>query len=336
MRSAAALVLALFACASSLPAQAVVGGYFSLDFLRGQAASAAPHASIENIQAGLTLSGSWSERLAYALEVRSKENMRFEIEQAWAGLVWSDSLQVKVGIFLVPFGRINAASRPFEIPLVRVPLPAAAAVPASWRELGVLAEGRSGFLRYSGWIGNGLAEGRDLAAGQQFRDNNANKAWGGRLGLMLSNALEIGGSFTTGKFDAAGERSLVLKGADAVWTNGGLKLAAEYFRADIANPAPYAAGKAEGWFVLGSYALGSVSPVVSYQKLLYSDEFHGPGFVGPLDPGLGISEDRRVWTIGVTAALNAGLILKAEYDFNREPRFELKNDIFRAQIAARF
>lgn len=336
MRSAAALVLVLTACAPSLPAQVAVGGYFSLDFLRGQAASAAPHASIENIQAGLIVSGKWTERLGYALEIRSKENMRFEIEQAWAGLVWSDALQVKVGVFLVPFGRINAASRPYEIPLVRVPLPSSEAVPASWRELGVMAEGRSGFLRYSGWVGNGLAEGRDLASGQQFRDNNANKAWGGRLGLMLSDSLEVGGSYTTGKVDALGERALVLKGADAVWTNGGLKLAAEYTRAEIANPAPYAAGTAEGWFVFGSFDFGSVSPVVSYQKLVYSDEFHGPGFAGPPDPGLGISEDRRVWTIGVTAALNAGFILKAEYDFNREPRFELKNDIFRAQIAARF
>ena len=38
----------------------------------------------------------------------------------------------------------------------------------------------------------------------------------------------------------------------------------------------------------------------------------------------------------MTAPLAAGLVLKAEYDLNREPRLELKNNVFRAQIAARF
>jgi len=336
MRRAAAFLLAVLFLAASLPAEVGVGGYFSLDFLRGQAGSAAPQASFENIQAGLILSGAWSKRLGYALEVRSKENMRFEIEQAWAGLVWSDALQVKAGLFLVPFGRFNAAGRPFETPLAHIPFPVGAAFPSSWRELGAMAEGKSGFLSYAGWIGNGLAEGRDLASGQQFRDNNSDKAWGGRLGFALSAALEVGGSFSTGKVDAAGERRLTMKGADAVWTNGRLQLSAEYCRSEIANPAPYAKGTAEGWYVLGTYDFGSVRPVVSYQKLSYADAFHGPGFAGPAAPGLGLSEERRVWTVGLTAALSAGLVLKAQYDFNREPRLELKNDIFRAQIAARF
>ena len=336
MRRAAVLVLVLLARAPSLLAEGAVGGYFSLDFLRGQSAALAPQGSVENIQAGLILSGTWSTRLGYALEVRSKENMRFEVEQAWAGFAWSDALQVKMGIFLVPFGRFNAANRPFETPLVRTPIPIAAAFPASWRELGAMAEGKTGFLRYSAWIGNGLAEGPDFASGQQFSDNNRNKAWGGRLGLMLDESFEIGGSYFSGKADASDERALTKMGADAVWTNGALRLTAEYVKSEIANPEPVAAGKAEGWFVLGSYDLGSVNAVVSYQKLSYSDGFHGPGFAGPAGPGLGISDERRAWTVGLTAALSAGFVLKAEYDFNREPRLEVKNDVFRAQVAARF
>jgi hypothetical protein len=336
MRRAASLALALLAFAPFLRAEGKVGGYFSLDYLRGQAAGPAPYGSVENIQAGLILSGAWTQRLAYALELRSKENMRLEVEQAWAGLAWSDALQVRIGVFLVPFGRYNSANRPFETPLVQLPVPVAAALPASWRELGAMAEGKTGFLRYAAWIGNGLAEGRDFASGQQFRDNNKNKAWGGRLGLALSDSLEVGGSYTTGKVAASDDRALTMMGADATWIDGGLKLSAEYFRSEIANPEPFAAGKAQGWFILGSYDLGGVSSVISYQKLAYSDAFHGPGFAGPSGPGLGISEDVRVWSVGLTAPLAAGLLLKAEYDFNREPRLELKNDVFRAQIAARF
>ena len=336
MRRAAGLVLILLACAAVLRAQGTVGGYFSLDYLRGQAAGLAPYGSVENIQAGLILSGAWTQKLGYVLEVRSKENMRFDIEQAWARVSWSEAFQIKLGLFLVPFGRYNSANRPFETPLVQMPVPAAAAFPASWRELGAMAEGKTGFLRYAAWIGNGLAEGRDFASGQQFRDNNENKAWGGRLGVMLQESFEVGGSISRGKISAADDRALSMTGVDATWVNGGLTLTGEYFRSEIANPEPYAAGKAEGWFVLGSYDLGGIDAVVGYQKLVYSDGFHGSGFAGPAQAGLGISENLRVWSFGLTAPLAAGFVLKAEYDLNREPGLELKNDVFRAQIAARF
>lgn len=336
MKRASSLALALLTLASVVSADITVGGYFSLDFLRGQAMSASPQGSVENIQAGLILAGAWSQKLGYALEIRSKENMRFEIEQAWAGILWSEAFQIKLGCFLTPFGRYNASSRPYETPLVQAPLPVGVAYPASWRELGAMAGGKTGFLRYSAWIGNGLSEQRDLASGQQFWDNNKNKAWGGRLGIALSDSFEVGGSYYSGKISSSGDRRLTMKGADAAWTNGALKLAAEYVRSDIANPEPHSAGRAEGWFVLGSYDLRGVSAVASFQKLVYEDAFHGAGFAGPSSPGLGISDERRVWSVGLTAPLGAGFILKAEYDFSREPRLELRNDIFRAQVAARF
>ena len=336
MRRASAVLLAVFALGSAGAADVKVGGYFSLDFHLGQAASPAPHGSIENIQSGLLFSGTWSERLGYALEIRSREGMRFEMEQAWVGLLWSEAAQVKLGLFLVPFGRLNTSGRPFETPFVQTPLPVAAAFPASWRELGVLAEGKTGSFRYAAYVGNGLAEGQDLSSGQQFRDNNKNKAWGGRLGLLLGSSFEAGGSYHSGKVSDDDGRLLTMKGADVLWSDRGIRLAAEYCRSDIANPAPFAAGKAEGYYLLGSFDLGGVSPVVGFQKFAYEDAFHGEGFAGPLVPGLGISENRRVWSIGLTAALAADVILKAEYAFNREADADRKNDIFRAQVAARF
>jgi hypothetical protein len=336
MIRASAVLLAFFALGPAASADVKAGGYFSLDFYLGQAASPAPQGSLENIQCGVLLSGSWTERLGYALEIRSREGMRFEMEQAWVGLLWSEAVQVKLGLFLVPFGRLNTSARPFETPFVLTPLPVGAAFPASWRELGVLAEGKSGSFRYAAYVGNGLAEARDFASGQQFRDNNKNKAWGGRLDFMLGNAFEIGGSYYSGRVSDDDGRLLTMKGADVLWADRGFKLAAEYCRSDVANPAPFGAGKAEGYFILGSFDLGGVSPVVSFQKFVYDDAFHGEGFGGPLIPGLGIFENRRVWSIGLTAELAAGVVLKAEYAFNKEPDNELKNDIFRAQVAARF
>ena len=196
-----------------------------------------------------------------------------------------------------------------------------------------MAEGKLGFLRYSAWIGNGLSEQQDLASGQQFRDNNKNKAWGGRLGGALGDSLEVGGSCYTGKIAASDERRLTMKGSTRRGHKRRLKLAAEYFRSDIANPEPTGEGQSRGLVCSRPYNLRGVSAVVSYQSSTYEDGFHGPGFQAS-GPGLGISRDRRVWAIGLTAPLSPGFILKAEYDFNREPRLELKNDIVRTQIAA--
>jgi len=249
--------------------------------------------------------------------------------------VVSKALQIKAGLFLVPFGRFNQANRPHETPIIRTPFNLEDAYPASWRDIGLCLEGRSGFLVYSAYIGNGVAEGEDLAAGQQFKDNNKDKGKGGRLGLLLGQGVEAGVSYYTGKYDSQGERSLKLLGADARWVNESWEIWAEYTKAVAENLSPSSDGEAEGFFTHLSMNWGKLRPWVGFQKSRYEDEVHGLGF-SPLAAGLGIFKDQSRWAIGAVYVVTPNLLIKAEYDWNKERGLVLKNNLFQAQIAVSF
>lgn len=317
-------------------AQVRINGYFSLDYGHGQAQSALAHGSFHEPQGGLALSGEWSPRFAYTLEVRSRDVARFEIEQAWAGFRWSEAVQIKVGLYLVPFGKYNPSARPFQTRLVQPPLPNSEVFPSSWRDIGLLVEGKSGFLVYSAYLGNGLAEGENLRAGQQFLDNNRDKGRGGRVGFLLSDAFEVGLSYYSGRIDTENNRGLTLKGVDLTWSDARLRLSGEYIKAEIENPAPFSRGTAEGWFALGSFDIGSLSPFVAYQKYDYEDAFHGPGFAGPLTAGQGLFDKRSLLGFGLIVTVHPNILLKFEYDLYNESDLELKNNVFRAQAAVHF
>jgi len=317
-------------------AQIQMNGYFSMDFLKGQKQSPYAHGSTENIRAGIIFSGQWTPQFSYALEVQTKEAMRPEIEQAWAGFTATEAFQLKLGLYLVPFGKYNASGRAFQTSLVESPYPVGEFFPSSWRDLGVLVEGKIGFLQYAAYVGNGLAEGEDLRTGQQFKDNNSDKGKGVRFGFTPSQSLELGVSYYTGKHDDADERNLSLQGLDATWTATNFNIKAEYARAFVDNPALFSRGKAEGFFVELWLNLGSLSPVIAYEKSKYEDAFHGSGFEVPVQSGLGIFSDHSRWAFGLVYSPHQNFLLKVEYDVNREKNLELQDNIFRAQVAVHF
>jgi hypothetical protein len=326
--------VALLVCPSS--AQLRTNGYFSLSYLQGQRQSPFAQGSFQDVQAGLIFSGDFAPRFSYVLEIRSKDISRFEIEQAWAGFLASEAFQARVGLFLVPFGRYNESNRAFQTRLVEVPLPAGEIYPASWREIGIITLGKTKTLTYAAYLGNGLAEGGNLASGQQFRDNNPDKGRGGRVSVLLGRSTEIGVSYYSGKIDSENMRGISMLGADAAWSSQDINISGEYIKAEIENPAPYAKGRAEGFYVLGTVRFGSVAPLIAYQKSRYEDAFHGVGQTGTLSPGPGIFENRSLWAIGLTAALHPNVLLKAEYDFTKDANRALKYNVFRAQAAVHF
>lgn len=317
-------------------AQVKLNGYFSLEYTQGQSQSDFSRGSFHGEQAGLILSGEWSDKFAYILEFRSRDAARFEIEQALAAFRGSEAFQIKAGLYLVPFGKYNTSARPFQTAFIQPPLPVSDVFPSSWRDVGLLVEGRSGFLVYAAYLGNGLKEGETLRAGQQFSDNNRDKGKGGRLGFLLSDTIEIGLSYYTGRINAGNDRGLTLKGLDATWSSGGIRVSGEVIQADIDNPAPFSRGAAKGWFVLGSFDLGGLNPFAAYQKFDYTDAFHGPGFSDAPEAGLGVFDKRSLWAMGITAAVHANVLLKVEYDVLKEGDLELKNNVLRAQAAIHF
>jgi hypothetical protein len=335
--SRTAVFLSLLAIAAAPGgAQLRINGYFSLDAVRGAAGLSAKAWSVENLRGGLFFSGEWTPGFSYMIEPTFGSSGRLDLTQAWMGFALSPEIKVKAGLFPVPFGKYNAARRPFETMMISDPEPVGTAFPADWRELGLLAEGRFGNFNLSAFAGNGLAEASDFGGGQQFRDNNGNKGWGGRLGASLSASFEIGGSYYSGRADAANQRAVKMIGADASWSTENIRASGEYVKTTIENPAPFERGEAEGWFGLLELRFDRWTPLASYQGLRYDDPFHGPGFAGPETPGAGIFRDGTRWVFGLAYALHPNIVLKIEYDRRREHGADRWTSTFRAQAAAHF
>jgi hypothetical protein len=330
------LVLCAAFLASPLRSEYQLSGYFSAQYEKGGSESVYPGGTFGKARAGLLLTGKSEDILVYALEFRMKTEERIELEEAWVGLSPSAAFHLKLGVYLVPFGKYNANNRPHQNFFIQPPLTQSQIYPESWRDIGVAVEGSTKALRYAVYVGNGLREDVDLGAAQQFKDNNTNKSVGGRVGILLSQSFEFGLSYNRGKYDEGGERNLEYRGADLSWQTDAFRLLYEYTEARIENPVDFVRGRAAGHFGLLALSLDSFLPFGSYQTFEYEDEFHGPGFGLAGLPGSGISSEGSRWAIGLTYVVSSGLLLKVEYDFNREKGPALKNDMFLAQVAFRF
>jgi len=327
----ASLVVGCLVFFGPAAAQYKLNGYFSAGYANGQKESESPDRTFGWVQGGLLFTGTAARVFKYDFEVRFRSESQLEIEEAWVGFGPSDSFALKLGFYLVPFGKYNTANRPHQNPFIQTPLPQAYIYPPSWRDVGILMDGKWGPLLYSVYLGNGLAEGQDLTDGQQFKDNNGDPAAGGRFALLLSQSFEVGFSYYRGRYDDEGLRNLELQGADVSWKSESILFAYEYERAYLDNPEGYGRGLAEGHFVLASLTMGQLRPFVSYQTLVYKDPYHGE------DPVLiGITQDISRWAAGVALSPAPNFMFKVEYDFNEEAVVNLDNDTLLAQVSFLF
>jgi hypothetical protein len=326
------LILAVFLT----PAHALgkTSGYLSFEYIKGQEQSDVTDGSFRKSQFGLIFSDEIAPRIDYVAEIRFKEESRIELEQAWAGFNLSNLLNFKLGLYIVPFGKYNQENRPHQTMLINAPLVVEKMFPPSWRDVGVLLEGRTGGIYYSAYWGNGLYESENLGGSQQFTDNNLDKAKGARLGTALSQSLEVALSYYRGKYDEENERDLIFQGIDLIWSSEGIKILSEYLKGTLENPEGFSEGKIEGYYIQASFETGTLRPVFSYQRLKYEDPFHGQGF-SP-GPGTGISEEKNRWSLGLVYFASENVFLKFEYDLNREKDPEIKDNSYSFQAALSF
>lgn len=333
------LVLALGAAVILVPAveaQVRANGYLSFAYEKGEGESDFPGGTFRGSQAGLLVAGRTGSLFSYGVEVRLSGETKTSLEEAWLAFQPWSGFSLRAGLFLVPFGKYNRSHRPHETPFIQPPLHLEALYPASWRDLGLVGEGHLGAFNYSIYLGNGLAEAASLGQGQQFEDNNSNKAAGGRASIFLSQSFELGGSYYQGKVDQADRRFLRLQGIDVTWQSDVFLFLYEYGKAVVENPEDYRDGESEGHFLLLSLKIRGLSPLVSYQTLRIDDPYHGPGFEPGVQVGAGLLSRVRRWAVGLTYSPALDLFLKLEYDFNREDGENLQNDVFRVQLALRF
>jgi len=321
---------------SAGPALSQTGGYFSLDYNRGQEESAVPEGMFLGLEAGIIFNGSLSERFEYVSEFSIQADSPLRVEQAVIGYRLAEALIIKAGLFPVPFGEYNEMNRPFLTQLINPPLHSAGLLPYRWRDMGLLVEGETRGFYYAAYIGNGLGEAENLNQSFGFVDNNKDKSRGGKVKLSLGSGLDVAYSTYWGKYDDQNTRQMRMSALNAVWKADFIYVLYERIWASLENPMDIQDGEGKGDLVLVAVSLDSFQPFASYQKMTYQDEFHGYGFNGENIPGLGISEDKTRWTAGVVYHPAHGVRLKIEYDWNLEEGLELNDNILCFQVAVVF
>jgi len=335
MRTRIIIFCALLAAPFALKGETKPGGYLSFEFLKGQAQSGASQGSFQNLRGGLFFAGDLGQRFDFMFEVGLKSESKLEMEQASVGFKLAVESDLRLGLFLVPFGKYNESNRPHQTALIRTPLNLAGVYPTSWRDIGLVARGRMGFLRYAAYLGNGLGEKDGAAAGQHFKDINKDKGKGGRLGFIAGEGFEVGVSYYSGKYDGTNALRLTLEGADLTWLSNDYEVRGEYTKAIWKNPAGVPDGRSDGYFVLMALNFGKLQPVVSFQRsdpgdpspgvrLLVSEE--GPETLGA----------RSRWAFGVRYFMSPTFLIKVEYDMNKEKSPALRNNAVQIQAALSF
>ena len=319
----------------SFPAGAEVNGYLSFDFSRGQRLSRSPHGTFENVEAGIILFAGPANRFSALVEGSLRGETPL-VEQAWLGYEASRLFNFRIGLFPVPFGRYNSINRPYLTALVQPPLTIEHLFPRRWKDIGLQVEGGLTGFFYSAYIGNGLAEDETWPRGQRFADTNADKGKGFRVGLTLGSNVEAAYSGYWSRYDEDGKRMLRLQAVDAAWRTADFEVLVERDWVAADNPDGFAEGKGAGYLVLVSIFFGGLKPYASFQSLDIDDSYHGPGFVPGTNPGSGISADRSRWAAGIVFIPRPDILLKLEYDWNREGEGRIRDDLLSIQAAARF
>jgi hypothetical protein len=335
MKTRVIVLCALLAAPLALKGETKPGGYLSFEFIKGQAQSGASQGSFQNLRGGLFFAGDLGEKFDFMFEMGLKSESKLEMEQASVGFKLAVESDLRLGLFLVPFGKYNESNRPHQTALVRAPLNLAGVTPSSWRDIGLVVRGRMGFLRYAAYLGNGLGEKDGAAAGQLFKDNNKDKGRGGRLGFIAGQGFEVGVSYYSGKYDETNALRLTLEGADLTWISNDYEVRGEFTKAVWKNPAGAPDGRSDGYFVLMALNFGKLQPVVSFQRLNRGESSPGARLLvseeGPETLGL-----RSRWAFGLRYFMSPTFLVKAEYDMNKEKGYALRNNVVQIQAALSF
>jgi hypothetical protein len=167
------------------------------------------------------------------------------------------NLALKIGAMLTPFNRFDEFHDPLSNFLVTRPQISREIGVSAWKDVGLDLHGYfnlgpSASLGFDLYTINGLGAGANLRGSRQYRDNNEDRALGGRVNFMYADLLEIGGSVYRGKWDDSGAHDLSLVGGHFMLRTSVADFYGEYGRADSENPAPMVDGEMSGYFVQGS------------------------------------------------------------------------------------
>jgi Phosphate-selective porin O and P len=274
--------------------------------------------------------------------VSSSDQGEFEAEQAYLNYQFSDKVNAKGGLFLIPLGILNLTHEPPTYYGVERNDVETRIIPTTWRELGVGMHGRLGQrgLRYDVGLTTGFNSGKLDEPTTGIRSGHQEGQLADAKDLSIYAALNyqspgllVGGAVFTGNTGQNGEANSALRGvnarltmwdAHAKYSIAGWDVQALYARGTLgdadkvnavtaAASTPFAAPKSmTGWYGQAAYHVFrrgdiDIAPFARYERIDIRQQE---------DATLGVFQDPRnrdrIKTIGVNFYLHPQVVLKAD------------------------
>ncbi len=320
-----------------LPTNPVLGGYLYTEFFASPASTDTFDIHYLNVNLAGRVHSRVSYRAEFEFEHGGGEAEPPFIEQAYMDVWFRPDTALRIGAILAPFNRFDDFHAPLENLLVTRPQMSREIAVSAWKDVGINLHGnlfvnRDVYLNYDLYLINGLGSGSRLRSSRHYRDNNDAKSAGFRVSGVFRDRWELGGSFYHGAWDDDGRHNLNMYGAHFLGKTGDVSLYAEFAKFLSGNPDPFDTGRAEGYFIQGSYLVrGRFRPTVRFGSLDYLDLSNQLGR-RPTD------FDRRILALGFNYYMTPSIVFKAEYDIyfsgDREP--DTNKDLLALQAAVRF
>lgn len=291
----------------------------------------------------------FNDRLTFNSEVEvehavvsSEDDGELELEQAYINYQFSDAVNVKGGLFLIPLGILNLTHEPPTYYGVERNEVETRIIPTTWRELGIGMHGALGAhgLSYDVGLTTGFNSGKLDDPNTGIRSAHQEGAQADAHDLAVYGALNyrrpgllIGGGIFAGNTGQNGQVASVLRGVKArltLWdlhakySVAGWDLQALYARGTLgdadrvnavtaATATPFAAPRSmKGWYAQAAYHVYrrgdlDIAPFVRLEKI--DIEQHE-------DAALGLFQDpnnrERIRTIGANFYVHPQVVLKAD------------------------
>lgn len=261
-----------------------------------------------------------SKRLSFASEVEIKKGFKeYELEVFEFDYEIVNKLLVfRMGKFKYPLGIERFVEAAPLNKLVDRPLPSIRIIPGTYSDIGGMFYGsiplpNNTTVKYEFAMTNGL-EGPESEDVQQLWDNNSNKAIGGRLGYEFLQGLEIGGSYSRGKYDEDNQLDIDFLGADIQFKKGNLEVRGEYITSRVEQK------EADG----GDFRRNGYYLQTSYKyplNLNYVRYLEGVLRFDSADPNRNITDGNEAdrVAIGMNYFPTNHVELKFEYEIENEP-----------------
>ncbi|MFQ5687011.1 MAG: hypothetical protein ACE5GV_10160 [Candidatus Scalindua sp.] len=260
------------------------------------------------------------KNLSFVTELEIDDGFeRYELERfALDWKIFNDRCVFRIGKFYYPFGIERLVENPVNNKLIDRPNPSIKIIPGTYSDEGLEIYGNVPFLyktrlKYEFTATNGLSS-FEAKGEQHLDDNNDNISLGGRLGIELLPGLEIGGSYSTGKYDDDERFRMDFAGADASYKKGGFEIRGEYIRSNVER-STIAGGSfnREGYYIQTSY---KYSPEINYMQYV---EFAGR--FDSVDPDNLVTDenDAERMAVVINCSFTHHLTLKLEYEVEDEP-----------------